>query len=269
MLLTVVGSGTLVPDAQRGSASFHIQAGSHSLLLDAGAGALHGLPRAGVDWRGIDTVAITHFHPDHVTDLPQLLAAVRFEGIERLSTLVGPPGLADFLDRLAALHGPWIHEPALRLTIVELQEGATWTSPDGAISLQSTATPHTNESVAYMVSAEGRDAGGARIGYTGDTGPSDEVADFLAGCDVLVAECALSDPPEVDTHLSPDSLAALAMRARPELLVVTHVYPPQRPAEAVEAIERGFDGRVLAATDGLRIEVGPDGVAVDRPSDRA
>ena len=259
-LLTVVGSGTLLPDGGRGSASFHVQAGDHSLLVDAGPGTHHGLPRVGVPWRSIDTVALSHFHPDHIVDVPALLAAFRFEGLEAPLTLVGPVGLSDLLERMAALHGPWILEPSRPLTVVELEEEERWSPDDGELSLEVVSTPHTEESVAFRV--EGR---GWSVGYTGDTGPSPGLHDFLGRCTVLVAECSLEDPPEMDTHLSPSSVADLASAARPGLLVVSHVYPPLRPREAVEAIAERYDGRVLAARDGLAVRLSAEGATVDRP----
>ena len=257
-LLTVVGSGTLLPDGERGSASFHVRAGGHSLLVDAGPGTHHGLPRVGVPWRSIDTVALSHFHPDHIVDVPALLAAFRFDGLEAPLALVGPVGLFDLLERMAALHGSWIREPSRPLTVVELEEGERWSSEDGELSLEVVDTPHTEESVALRV--EGR---GWSLGYTGDTGPSSELHDFLEGCTVLVAECALDDPPEMDTHLSPSSVADLASAARPGLLLVSHVYPPLRPHEAVEAVMERYDGRVLAARDGLAVRLSTEGPTVD------
>ncbi|MDX1492800.1 MAG: ribonuclease Z, partial [Longimicrobiales bacterium] len=255
-VLTVVGSGTLLPDASRGSASFHLDLAdpdggpSHSLLLDAGPGTLHGLPGAGVPWRSIDTIAVSHFHPDHVSDLPALLAAFRFEGLEEPLTLVGSPGLDDFVEKMAALHGDWIRSPSRPLEVVEVGEGEAWVSDDGIVRLEAHPTPHTRESVAFRVGTP--EASSWVLGYTGDTGPSADVGDFLKGCAVMIAECALTDPPEMDTHLSPASLARLATEAAPDLLLVSHVYPPQTPREAVDAVRSVYPGAVAAAEDGLR-----------------
>lgn len=278
VVLTVIGSGTLLPSAERGSASFHVRAGGHALLVDAGSGTLHGLPRAGLDWRAVETIVVSHFHPDHVTDLPALLAAYRFVGSEEPLTLVGPVGIRDFMDRLVDLYGPWIWEPSRPVDVVEIEPGDAWWSDDGAVGIEATPTPHTDESVAYRITCrpdawgpDGPDGGGpdtdtapsARIGYTGDTGPSVELHDFLRGCDVLVAECALSDPPEIDTHLSPRSVVELALATRPELLLVSHVYPPQTPGEAVEEVVRRYRGRVEPARDGLRVRIGVDGAVLE------
>lgn len=270
--LTVVGAGTLLPDPHRASPSFHVRVEAptrHGVLMDVGPGTLHGLPRAGVDWRAIGTVALTHFHPDHLSDLPALLAAYRYDAAVAPLTIVGPCGLQSRLEAMAVLHGSWILAPGRPLTVVELGPEGRWVSDCGSVRLDVHDTPHTSESVAYRLTspADGESGSVFVIGYTGDTGPSSSLAGFLKGCDVLIAECALVDPPELDTHLSPSGVARLAEEAKPDLLLLSHVYPPQRPADAVEAVRRAYSGRVRAARDGAVVRITASGVAMDRLDD--
>jgi ribonuclease BN (tRNA processing enzyme) len=89
------------------------------------------------------------------------------------------------------------------------------------------------------------------------------VASFLVGCDVVVAECALTDPPGMDGHLSPRRVAELASVAAPRLLVLTHVYPDQTPDQAADRVRGLYAGPVVAARDGTRIILSPDGPVVD------
>ena len=260
-LLTILGAGTLVPDARRTSAAHHIRAGGASLLLDCGAGTVHGFARHGVEWRDLTHVAITHFHNDHIGDLPALVFALEHGvGKQRTEplTMIGPRGFQARLEKLAAALGDHVLDPGFPVHVVEMDPGRAYEAAADAFMVTCVRTPHTDESLAYRVEGEW-----GSVGYTGDTGPSDEVAGFLAGCDVLIAECALPDDRAIDTHLSPKSLADLAGRARPGLLVITHVYPWLTPAEAVRAVESRFDGRVVAAEDGLRVRLLPGGAAVD------
>jgi ribonuclease BN (tRNA processing enzyme) len=261
--LTVLGSGTLLPDERRSSAAYHLQTAGWRLLLDCGSGTLHGFARHRIDWRELDAVAVTHFHSDHVGDLPGLLAALRFIGRTRSLAVVGPQGLADFLGHLASAFGAYVLEPGFDLRVEEIDEGGTFEAegPD-RLTVRGCPTPHTEESLALKLSGPW-----GQVGYTGDTGPAERVSGFLKGCDALVAECALADPPSMDRHLSPRGVAALARVAMPELLIVTHVYPPQSPAEALGLVRAGYSGRAVAAWDGLRARIGPDGVTVDPSTD--
>jgi ribonuclease BN (tRNA processing enzyme) len=163
----------------------------------------------------------------------------------------GPPGLRAFLAKLAAAFGDYASNPGFPLEVVELSAGRTWSDPGGRLALTCHPTPHTDASVAYRV-----DHAGDAVGYTGDTGPSDALADFFAELPLLVAECSLEDPLSMDTHLSPRTLAALAGRARPGLLVVTHLYPPLRPHRLSGLLRAaGYGGPVVVARDGTRILV--------------
>lgn len=262
-ILTVLGSGTLLPDHGRASASYHLETTGAQVLLDCGSGTLHGLSRHGIAWREVDLVAVTHFHTDHAGDLAALFAALKFVDRTRPLTVVGPRGLLRFLGHMASAFGDYVLDPGFEVRTVELAEGGDFeTEGKDGLTIRCCPTPHTEESVALGVAG----LWGA-LGYTGDTGPSDLVSAFLEGCDVLLAECAICDPPAMDRHLSPAGVAGLARAAGPELLVVTHVYPPQTPDEALAHVRALYPGRVVAARDGLRIRIAAGVVAVDPPQD--
>lgn len=261
MRVTVLGSGTFLPSASRSSAGHHLVDAGCSLLLDCGSGTVHGLARHGVSWNALTHVALTHQHPDHAGDLPALLFALRNDPAGRRNrplTLIGPPGLSDFLGGLAAAWGGWLLEPGFPLRVVEVRDDVPFEDPEVALAVRAVPTPHTETSQAYRVETPG-----GSLGYTGDTGPSDVVSRGLAGCGLLICECAWSDPDQGPGHLWPEAVAALADRADPELLVLTHLYPPLTPAEAVERVRSAYDGSVVAAADGMVFVPGPDGWTVD------
>ncbi len=219
--------------------------------MDCGPGTIHSFARYGVAWPHLTHVLITHYHTDHVGDLPALLQALKHGTHPRRTRplhLVGPVGFGAFLGRLAAAMGPHVLDPGFELRVVELESGHAYQAEDADLGVSCVSTPHTAESVAYRVELPG-----ATVGYTGDTGPSPTVASFLTGCDVLVAECTQPDPPTMETHLSPSGLAELSIAARPGVLVVTHVAPPSVPEEAAATVAAAWGGTVLAARDGLVI----------------
>jgi len=222
------------------------------MLLDCGTGTLHGFARLGVPWQHLTHVAISHYHNDHVGDLSGLLFALRHGTRPRREeplVLIGPPGFGAFLERLAAALGDHVTDPGFPVQVRELSPVDALEDETAGFRLTAHPTRHTDESIAYRW--EGR---GGVVGYTGDTGPSEDVARFLAGAHVLVSECALTDPPEMDFHLSPAGVAEMARLAQPETLVLTHVYPPLTPEEAVRQVSTaGYGGRVVAAFDGLRL----------------
>lgn len=260
-VLTVLGSGTALPDARRHSASYHLSLRRAGILLDCGPGTLHGLSEHGVDWAGVTHVFVSHYHNDHVGDLAAIPFAMRQPQAPKRTvplTLVGPPGFTGFVNGLAAALGPHVTDPELPVVVREVCPEEPYRDADAGFTVDAHPTLHTDESQAYRLSGPW-----GVVGYTGDTGPSTALAAFLRGCGVLIAECALTDPPTVDRHLSPRGVAQLAAVAEPDLLVVTHVYPDQTPSEAATRVSRLYHGAVIAARDGMRIELGPDGPLVD------
>lgn len=260
--LTVVGSGTLLPDDDRRSSAYHLRAGGLDCLLDCGSGTLHGFDRHGIEWQALDVVAFSHYHTDHLGDLAPLLFALKHGPRPPRSaplTILGPPGLLERLDGLAAAFGESVEDPGFPLELVEVGRSGSWSGPDGGPALRFHPTPHTERSVAHRWEADG-----VVVAYTGDTGPDAELAGFLAGADVLVCEVSLPDSADMDNHLTPRSAAELARRAQPRLLVTTHVYPPLVPAEVPAQVRAaGFSGRAEAARDGMVVEV-RDGEVVVR-----
>ena len=68
----------------------------------------------------------------------------------------------------------------------------------------------------------------------------------------------------MEFHLAPSGLARIATLADPELLIVTHVYPPTRPSDAALLVEQyGFSGHIVPGEDGLTVRIDEDGPVVE------
>ena len=117
------------------------------------------------------------------------------------------------------------------------------------VRLSAQKVPHTAESVAYSIERAGR-----RIVYTGDTGLDDGLAQWAFGCDLLLCECSLPTPMAIAEHLTPEQCGALAARAQPTHLVLTHFYPPVERVDIRAAIATQFAGPVTLARDGWHFE---------------
>jgi ribonuclease BN (tRNA processing enzyme) len=231
-----------------------VEEGELRLLLDCGSGALHSMARERLWWKGLSHLALTHFHTDHVGDLAPILFALKHGVRPRRDeplVLLGPTGLDAHLDALSRAHGPYVRDPGFPVEVIELDDGAHWEDPRGRFALRAHATPHTESSLAYRVEMPA-----GVLGYTGDTGPSPALGGFFRGVHALIGECSLTDPAELDNHLSPRRLAELALAAGPELLIVTHLYPPLRAHKIPELLrEAGYDRPVVVARDGTAVEI--------------
>ena len=247
MRLTTIGSGTISLTPHRACAGHLVEAGAVRLLMDCGSGVVHRMSELALDWWGITHVALTHFHADHLGDLPTLVFAwkhARRPGRTAPLTVVGPPGTRAFLDRLAAAFGAWLTDPGFPLAVVELPPGEALPLGD-RVTLSSRAVPHTPESVAYSIERDRR-----RVVYTGDTGWDPSLGEWATGCDVLLCECSLPERWAIPQHLTPEQCGALAAIARPRLLALTHLYPPVLDVDIPAAVRSRFAGDVVIAHDG-------------------
>ena len=249
-LFTVVGCGTVVPEADRSCSAYLLEAGSARVLLDCGPGTVRSLARVGADWPAITDVWISHFHTDHIGDIPALLFSLKWglmpETRSAPLTIWGPRGTHRVLEGFATATGDHVLDPGFAVEVHELDAGAIQPFA-GGLELRTLDTPHTDESLALRVEGPG-----ASVTYTGDTGPAAPLGEFAAGSSLFVCECSLPDGLVGDNHLSPVSVARFAAEADPTTLLLTHVYPQFRAAADVPSLVRaaGFSGSIELATEG-------------------
>jgi len=67
--ITLLGTGSPLPDPERAGPSTLVRAGGKTFLFDAGRGVGLRLAAAGAAWSLLDAVLLTHLHSDHITDL--------------------------------------------------------------------------------------------------------------------------------------------------------------------------------------------------------
>lgn len=252
MRVTTVGTGTVSLTPGRACAGHLVEAGTVRLLLDCGSGIAHRLAALGIDWMGITHVALTHFHTDHVGDLPTLVFAWtygRLPGRVAPLGIIGPPGTAALVQRLAAAHGEYLQVPAFPILVHELAPDVEHDLGDG-VAIRSRPVPHTEESVAYSVERRG-----ARLVYTGDTGFDATLGDWAAGCGLLLCECSLPAAMAIAAHLTPEQCGDLAARANPRHLALTHLYPPVEQVDVAGIVGAAWAGPLTVAHDGWNFEI--------------
>src|SRR5690242_17396996 len=182
MDLVTVGTGTVAPSATRTSACHWVGRGNLKILLDCGAGALHRLAQFGLPWHQVSHVILSHFHPDHWGELSMLVYALKYTTVPARHdplVILCPRGVVRLRNQLSVTYGRWLLDPCLTIRILDVQRGEP-IPLDTATNLETLPVPNTRESVALSLTApEGR------LVYTGDTGPSQELARWAAGADLL------------------------------------------------------------------------------------
>jgi ribonuclease Z len=106
--VTLLGTGVPIPSPERFGPSTLIEAGDHTLLIDAGRGATIRLFQIGVPIGKIDALLLTHFHSDHTVGIPDLWLtgwlSSYFGNRRRPFDVIGPVGTARLMQHLEAAY---------------------------------------------------------------------------------------------------------------------------------------------------------------------
>ncbi|GEM_PF-551236 len=254
--MAFLGTGTCHATA-RNPSSLAVSNGNEIILVDAGGGAYHQLPRLTdpfFDYRNISTVFLTHFHVDHVSGLPDLIWGEMWgaQKRERPLALVGPKGLKHFYeDRLLPFIGDYTFPFAVTLSELAPDEsfhGAFYTACSYHLH-------HGDCSTGYLFNFPD-----AALAITGDTGYCENLLTLLRSADIAVMEWSMPAGQSIPDHLSTDDVLRIAKAgAFPQQVYAQHMY--LLPDEEFEA--RVESNRQTLGADARRFIFPKDGDIVD------
>ncbi len=251
--VTILGSGTCVPRLDRSACALLVETGQAKILMDLGPGTMHRLLAAGTTIFDLTHIFLSHFHPDHTSELAPLIFSTKYPNAARRShplTVLGGRGLVDFYKGLQAAYADWIVLPEDRLRFRELDttNGETVRLADVTLSVR--PVQHRPESLACRVDSPG----GVSMTYSGDTDVCDTLARLARRTDLFVCESAMPDAQKVPGHLTPSLAGQIANRAEAKRLVLTHLYPPSEEVDIVKQARNTYKGEIVVAEDLMSFE---------------
>ena len=255
--LQILGSGGPLPSASASTGYLVWRDGRSVALVDAGGGAFHSFGRAQGKLEQLELVALSHLHPDHVSDLPALLwlSDYRREPLP----IVGPsgntlaPALDVFLERLfgekdSAFPLVRARGATLRSTVVDASRvEPTTVHASEALQVTALGVPHGVPALAYRMTL-----GGITIVFGGDqNGTNPAFVEFAKGADLLVSHLSLSmrakEPQLTSLHATPDVVGQMAAKAGVRGLALSHIIEPRRE-EPLAGSFSGFDADTVRAS---------------------
>ena len=226
-------------------AAYHVSVGESSILLDIGSGALRNMLHCAIPYTEIDAVLISHFHLDHVADLPALMWAL-VPGTnpprEKSLSIFGPPGLKDWYSAFVAAHHEVIAEPPFPVELLEVCD-EDFRFHD--FTMQTRTLRHSAHNNGYRLESSGR-----VLAYTGDTGFCSAAIELANSADVLLVDCSFADDKAgMDYHLTPSGIGEIAQKAGVSRILLTHMYPEALKHDLVGQTKKVFAGSVKLAED--------------------
>ena len=237
MRLTVVGCSPAWPNPGGAQSGYLIDG---RLLLDCGPGVLARLREQNGAWPTVDAIVITHFHLDHWGDVvPWVWGRMFGLGRDlRQPELWVPPDGSRELELFGETFGtPWMFERTF--DVREYEDGQPFQA--GALDLLPIRLPHyTLRTYGVRVSN-----GSQTLAYSGDSGPSERLAELAHDADLFVCEATLEHGDaegEPRGHLSADEAVQAFRDSGARRLLLTH-----RPHElpVADGLELAYDGLEL------------------------
>jgi ribonuclease BN (tRNA processing enzyme) len=238
---SVIGSSPAWPNPGGAHSGYVLEHSTGRLLVDCGPGVLARL-REREGWPHVDAIAITHFHLDHWGDLvPWVWGAMYRAGgvaIDERPDLWVHEGGRDVLEQFGERFG--FRDMFDRVFTVCEYAGDTAFTAAGVEVLPIRLPHYRLETYGFRLTADG-----ITVAYSGDSGPSDRLAELARESDLFVCEATLShgdDDGLPRGHLSVDEALAAADASGARRVLLTH-----RPAELATpvGIELAYDGLEL------------------------
>src|SRR5215471_15490343 len=243
----ILGSGGPAINRERASASYLLWVGGQAkVLVDLGGGTYLRFGQSQAKVSDLAVLAISHLHPDHVSDLPAFLWLSHQLRKEPLP-IVGPsgnsvggpagndvaPDFSTFLTRLfdekngafpvmgAALGAARGNGVRLNVSVVDVTKAEPSTVHDEpGLKITAFAIPHANmPALAYRVETPD----GSVVFSSDQNGTNPKFVDFARNANVLIMHLAIAAGATSPLHAAPAVVGRIAADAGVGRLVVSHI----------------------------------------------
>jgi ribonuclease BN (tRNA processing enzyme) len=253
LILKILGSGCCVPRKERSSSAYLVKFGGKKFLMDCGAGTLVQLVKNRENYKDIDGVILSHFHPDHTADFIPLIQALDYTpGFLRKKPLYiyGAKGIHDFITGLYNAYR--LHPKNFKTNIIELEKQEEIAEN---LFIDTIKGNHSDNSIVIKIfyqNASGKNRG---FVYSGDTDYDEKLPEFAKNINLLLLECSF--PYKVEGHLTPEEAGRLAQFSSPDRLLLTHFYPPcdDPDINIRHRVKEYFIGQVMLAQDFMELVI--------------
>ena len=289
-IFTTLGTaGGPVPKLHRSQPAHAITRGERVILIDCGEGTMQQLMRAGIDFRRVHKIILSHHHFDHIGSLFTCLGINMMLQRTQPITVYGPVGTRQIIEGLLSacdvpsaigfgVSGQTLPHPREFVKVEEIHAGDSFKIDDIRISCCENTHYRSEENFGTEgpISLSLRfDAPDRSIVYTGDTGPCSLVEKLATGAQLLVGEMMVAEQiiaqlmeknPHMTAeriammgehlhahHMSPEQLGELAQRAGVEHVVAVHIpldsINSETAPDYTARISRRYSGKVAIAND--------------------
>ena len=296
--VTLPGTGGMLPSDTRWLSCCWLESQGKAVLIDCGEGTQIALKKQSLRLGNVDTLLITHFHADHISGLPGLLLSLGNYGKTSPLLIAGPRGLSKVVNALLTIApnlpfpiemkelfggtaGTEVFDAnGFRIESFRLRHGMICLGYKITLFRKPVFNPVKAAALdipvqLYKVLHDGQNAehdgrvitpdmvlDGERapisVGYYTDTRAFREIADFVRGCDLLIAEGMHGDEDIADKihdkkHSMINESAKIAALANVGRLWLTHYSPALNSPREYKNSARKIFPKTKMGYDGIKI----------------
>ena len=234
--LTLLGTGTCQIEFERRASSVLLELDGTYILFDCGHGVVQRLLEAGVEHQQVQHIVLSHFHPDHVSDLvPFLQAGAWSRRNPRTQDLhiYGPAGVQRVVNGLMDVFGAnSLQQPSYAVVVHEVTDEHFEIDSHHCEFLS--LPPAGNHGLRFKWR-------GRSYALTGDSYFHAEEIAFLKDTDLAVIDSG---------HIEDREIVELAVASQAKLIVCSHLYREIDAARLqMQAVQEGYQGTILVGRD--------------------
>jgi ribonuclease BN (tRNA processing enzyme) len=240
--IVLLGTGTCQLQEHRMASAVLVELDDLRLVYDFGRGIATRLAALGLRQDDVEHVVLSHFHPDHLSDLIPYLHAAAWSQIDPRSRdlhLYGPLGLKVQLMRLLSLfEAETLARDHYAIVLHEIR--AERLVIGGREMIYGDLPPAGNHGLKWS-------CGETVCALTGDCSYHEQEVAFLSGTDLAVIDAG---------HLTDEEILDLAVRTQVPRIVCSHLYRELDEGELNDRAQgSGYTGRLLVGRDRMVFEL--------------
>ncbi len=258
MKLNILGTGTFFANINRTSSSFLLEINDKKILIDCGPGTLVRLSQLGVSVNDIDYVFLTHFHPDHTSDLFPLFMNYRLSdlfspgSITKFPKFFGPEGIEKFITNYSINSELFACNGWNKIDMIDY--------PSVPINLDNLVIkPFKVDHIAFGVPAKAYalrfEIDNKIITFSGDSNNCQGIKDATKNADIFVCDSSYPSGKSNQSHMDTYEIGQISQYSNVKKTVLVHFYPQFNPSDLVKEVKNKFDGEVIEGKDLSVIEL--------------
>tara|TARA_B100001123_G_C15292060_1_gene1017805 strand:+ start:1155 stop:2057 length:903 start_codon:yes stop_codon:yes gene_type:complete len=298
MKLVFLGTSGAMPTTDRGLTCICLVKDNEILMFDAGEGAQISYLKSGLPWNKKMKIFVTHLHGDHCIGILGLLQTMNLQNRTESVEIFGPDGIDEFIAANIKILNFGLSFPVLISRVneglivdekdysvfandanhgipafsfrfdekdrpgeffpenakaLEIPEGKLWRELQMGNSIEIDG----KEILSSQVTGKRRP--GRKIGVSGDTRPTDELAEFFRNCDYLSFDSTFADELKEKAveanHSTAKEAAELAEKANVSTLILTHFSARYNDESVLLEEAKKIHDNTIAAKDLLEVNI--------------